>query len=116
MLQLSLVCERWPLGGIGRLRSGIGAPFALSWAVGTGAYFLFVNLDAMPAAETRRGRAAQPRRPPSPDPIFGSALITVGVWQAVLFIALRGWPRQYDQSAPASPARGQRASSSAWVH
>ena len=35
-LQLSLVCERWPLGGIGRLRSGIAA-LALSWAVGIGA-------------------------------------------------------------------------------
>src|SRR4029077_7996944 len=25
-------------------------------------------------------------------PDFGSALIAVGVWQAVFFIALRGWP------------------------
>jgi hypothetical protein len=25
MLQLSLVCERWPLGGIGRIKSGIAA-------------------------------------------------------------------------------------------
>ena len=89
MLQLSLVCERWPLGGIGRLRSGIGA-LALSWAIGTGAYFLLVNLDAMPAAE----RAAGLRNPGGPiaGPDFGSALITVGLWQAVFFIALRGWP------------------------
>jgi hypothetical protein len=50
MLQLSLVCERWPLAGAGRLRSGIAA-LALSWAIGTGAYFLIVNLDAVPAAE-----------------------------------------------------------------
>ena len=50
MLQLSLVCERWPLGEIGRLRSGIAA-LALSWAAGIGAYFLFVNLYAVPAAE-----------------------------------------------------------------
>ena len=90
MLQLSLVCERWPLGGIGRLRSGIGA-LALSWAIGTGAYFLFVNLDAMPAAERA---AAGLRNPGGPiaGPDFGSALIAVGVWQAVFFIALRGWP------------------------
>ena len=90
MLQLSLVCERWPLGGIGRLRSGIGA-LALSWATGTGAYFLFVNLDAMPAAERA---AAGLRNPGGPiaGPDFGSALIAVGVWQAVFFIALRGWP------------------------
>jgi pimeloyl-ACP methyl ester carboxylesterase len=90
MLQLSLVCERWPLGGLGRLRSGIAA-LALSWAIGAGAYFLFVNLDAVPAAE----RAAAGLRNPG-GPIaradFGSALIAVGVWQAVFFIALRGWP------------------------
>jgi hypothetical protein len=90
MLQLSLVCERWPLGGIGRLRSGVAA-LALSWAIGTGAYFLFVNLDAMPAAERA---AAGLRNPGGPiaGPDFGSALTAVGLWQAVFFIALRGWP------------------------
>jgi hypothetical protein len=89
-LQLSLVCERWPLGGIGRLRSGIAA-LALSWAVGIGAYFLFVNLDAVPAAERA---AAGLRNPGGPiaAPDFGSALITIGVWQAVFFLVLRGWP------------------------
>jgi hypothetical protein len=90
VLQLSLVCERWPLGGIGRLRSGIAA-LALSWAAGIGAYFLFVNLDDLPAAERA---AAGLRNPGGPiaGPDFGAALIAVGVWQAVFFIALRGWP------------------------
>jgi hypothetical protein len=90
MLQLSLVCERWPLASVGRLRSGIAA-LALSWTIGIGAYFLFVNLDALPAAERA---AAGLRNPGGPiaAPDFGSALIAVGVWQAVLFIALRGWP------------------------
>jgi hypothetical protein len=90
MLQLSLVCERWPLAGVGRLRSGIAA-LALSWAIGIGAYFLFVNLDAVPAAERA---AAGLRNPGGPiaGPDFGSALIAVGVWQTVIFIALRGWP------------------------
>ena len=60
-------------------------------SAGTGAYFLFVNLDAMPAAERA---AAGLRNPGGPiaGPDFGSALITVGLWQAVFFIALRGWP------------------------
>ena len=90
MLQLSLVCERWPLAGLGRLRSGIAA-LALSWAIGIGAYFLFVNLDALPNAERAAGGLRNPGGPiAAPD--FGSALIAVGVWQAVLFIALRGWP------------------------
>jgi hypothetical protein len=90
MLQLSFPCERWPLGGIRRLWSGVAA-LALSWAIGVGAYFLFVNLDALPAAERA---AAGLRNPggPVPAPEFGSALIVVGVWQALFFIALRGWP------------------------
>ena len=90
MLQLSLVCERWPLGGIGRLRSGVAA-LVLSWAVAVGAYFLFVNVDAVPA---NARAAAGLRNPGGPiaAPDFGSALIAVGVWQAVFFIALRGWP------------------------
>jgi hypothetical protein len=90
MLQLSLVCERWPLAGSGRLRSGIAA-LALSWAAGTGAYFLFVNTGAVPAAERA---AAGLRNPGGPiaAPDFGSALIATGLWQAVVFIALRGWP------------------------
>jgi hypothetical protein len=90
MLQLSLVCERWPLAGLGRLRSGIAA-LALAWGVGIGAYFLFVNLNAVPAAARA---AAGLRNPggPVPGPDFGSALIAVGVWQAVFFIVLRGWP------------------------
>ena len=90
MLQLSLVCERWPLGGLGRFRSGLAA-LALSWAAGTGAYFLFINFSAIPAFERA---AAGLRNPGGPitAPDFGSALIAVGVWQAVFFIALRGWP------------------------
>ena len=89
-LQLSLVCERWPLAGLGRLRSGIAA-LALSWAVAIGAYFLFVNLSAVPAAERA---AAGLRDPGGPIAVadFGSALVAVGVWQTVFFIALRGWP------------------------
>jgi hypothetical protein len=90
MLQLSLVCERWPLARIGRLRSGLAA-LTLSWAAGTGAYFLFVNLNAVPAAERA---AAGLRNPGGPiaGPDFGSALIAAGVWQALFFLAFRGWP------------------------
>src|SRR5580704_7910784 len=97
-LQLSLVCERWPLGGIGRLRSGLAA-LALSWAVGIGAYFLFVNLDDVPAAERA---AVGLRNPGGPIPAadFGSALTAIGVWQAVFFIALRGWPVNTIASRP----------------
>ena len=89
-LQLSLVCEGWPLRGLGRLRSGIAA-LAVSWAVAIAAYFLFVNVDAVPAAERA---AAGLRNPGGPiaAPDFGAALIAVGVWQAVIYIGWRGWP------------------------
>lgn len=90
MIQLSLVCERWPLGQLGRLRSGVAA-LALSWGLAIGACFLLVNLNAVPAAARQ---AAGIRNPGGPfaAPDFGAALIAVGVWQAVIFIALRGWP------------------------
>ena len=90
MLQLSLVCERWPLGGLGRIKSGIAA-LVLSWAIGAGAYFLFASLSYLPA----RQRAAAGLHDPGgliAAPDFGAALIAVGVWQAVFYIALHGWP------------------------
>jgi hypothetical protein len=90
MLQLSLVCERWPLASVGRLPSGIAA-LALSWAIGTGAYFVFVNLDRVPAAQRAAAGLHNPGGPIARAD-FGAALIAVGVWQAVFFIVLRGWP------------------------
>ena len=106
MLQLSLVCERWPLGGIGRLRSGLAA-LALSWAVGIGAYFLFVNLDAVPAAE----RAAAGLRNPG-GPIAGTGLRLRadrrrGLAGGVLHRPAR-LARQHHHPPPAPPARRQR--------
>jgi hypothetical protein len=84
------------------LRSGIAA-LALSWGVGIGAYFLFVNLGAVPVAERTAAGLRNPAGPiPAPD--FGSALITVGVWQAVFFIALRGWPGRSPGFRPAPAA------------
>ena len=45
MLPLSLVCEGWPLRGLGRLRSGIAA-LAVSWAV--------ANRRVFPSCQCRR--------------------------------------------------------------
>ena len=90
MLQISLVCERWPLSGFSLLTSGV-AGLALSWAVGVAAYFLFVNVDFVPPAARAAAGLHNPGGPvPAVD--FGSALIVVGVWQTVFFVALRGWP------------------------
>ena len=90
MLQLSLVCERWPLNSFSPLKSGV-AGLALSWAVGVGAYFLFVNVDFVPAAVRAAAGLHNPGGPVSALD-FGIALIVVGVWQTVFFVVLRGWP------------------------
>lgn len=90
MLQLSLVCERWPLNGFSPLKSGV-AGLALSWAVGVGAYFLFVNIDFVPPAVRAAAGLHNPGGPVSALD-FGIALIVVGVWQTVFFVVLRGWP------------------------
>jgi hypothetical protein len=90
MLQLSLVCERWPLGGIGRIKSGIAA-LALCWAIGAGAYFPLASLSYLPAPQ-RAGAGLHNPGGPVATPDFGAALIAVGVWQAVFFLAWRGWP------------------------
>src|SRR5580693_8178259 len=90
MLQLSLVCERWPLAGIGRIKSGIAA-LVLAWAIGAGAYFLFASLSYLPAPQ-RAGAGLHNPGGPVATPDFGAALIAVGVWQAVFFIAWHGWP------------------------
>ena len=89
-LQLSLVCEGWPLRGLGRLRSGIAA-LAVSWGVAVAAYFLLVNVSPVPAAERAATGLRNPGGPVA-APDFGAALIAVGVWQAVFYIAWRGWP------------------------
>lgn len=90
MLQLSLVCEGWPLRRLGRLCSGLAA-LAVSELVAVAAYWLLVNIDAVPADV----RAATGWRNPG-GPVdaadFGGWLVTVGFWQALFFIALRGWP------------------------
>ena len=90
MLQLTLVSERWPLAALGRLLSGVAA-LALTWAVGTGAYLLLVNHHAVPAADRTAAGLRDPGGPIAAAD-FGSALVAVGVWQTVIFIALRGWP------------------------
>jgi len=99
-LQLSLVCEGWPLRGLGRLRSGIAA-LAVSWGVAVAAYFLLVNVDAVPAAERAAAGLHNPGGPVA-APDFGAALIAVGIWQAVFYIAWRGWP------VAGLPQRGRR--------
>jgi hypothetical protein len=64
MLQLTLVCDRWPLRGLPPLAGGLAA-LATAWALALIAYFAEVP---------------------------GTLLLLIGVWQAWFFIAWHGWP------------------------
>jgi hypothetical protein len=64
MLQLTLVCEQWPLARMPRIAGGVAA-LVLAWAVA----LLVTVLD-----------------PP------GAALVAIGAWQVWLYVAWRGWP------------------------
>ena len=90
MLQLTLVSEGWPLRRLGRIRSGVVA-LVVAWAVAVVTYLLAVNTDSVPAAERADAGARNPGGPVS-APDFGGMLIAIGVWQAVFFIGVRGWP------------------------
>jgi hypothetical protein len=73
MLELTLVTEGWPLHRLGQVRAG-GAALVVSWTVGLAVYAL---LD-------RGGVLA--------GPSLGALLVSIGVWQVVLFVVLQGWP------------------------
>ena len=90
MLQLTLVSEGWPLRRLGRIRSGVVA-LVVSWAVAVVAYVLAVNTDSVPAAVRADAGLRNPGGPVS-APDFGGILIAIGVWQALIFIGVRGWP------------------------
>jgi hypothetical protein len=64
MLQLTLVCDRWPLRGLPPLAGGLAA-LGTAWGLALIAYFAEVP---------------------------GTLLLLIGVWQAWFFIAWHGWP------------------------
>jgi hypothetical protein len=73
MLQLTLVCEGWPLRGrLGRTAAGLAA-LAVSWAVALLVHTLV--LDRLLAG-----------------PDLGALLTLIGAWQVGLFVLWRGWP------------------------
>ncbi|GIH18594.1 hypothetical protein [Rugosimonospora africana] len=90
ILQLTLVCERWPLRRLGRIWSGAAA-LVVSWAAAVVAYLTLVNLDQVPAS-MRAAEGLRNPHGPVPAPVYGALLITLGVWQVVIFVVLRGLP------------------------
>ena len=84
LLQITLVCEGWPLRRLGRLLSGLVA-LAVSWGAGTAAYLFLTHLP-----ETVDGL----RDPGGPilSLDFSAWLTAVGAAQMIFIVALRGWP------------------------
>jgi hypothetical protein len=73
MLELTLVSEGWPLQRLGRLTAGVAA-LVVSWAIALAAYALLDRTGVLAGAR------------------FGALLVSIGVWQVVLFVVLQGWP------------------------
>ncbi|MEV0074116.1 MULTISPECIES: hypothetical protein [unclassified Amycolatopsis] len=73
ILQLTLVCERRPLGRLGRIPSGLAA-VGLCWALGLVAWLAMVRSNAIDSEN------------------YGAWFTSIGAWQMFFWVALRGWP------------------------
>jgi hypothetical protein len=85
MLQLTLVCEGWPLRRLPRFAAGVVALVA-SWAVAVAAYLVLVDVEAPP------GSGLDNHTGPLTGAELGCLLVLVGVWQVWFFVTWRGWP------------------------
>src|SRR4051794_12342209 len=82
LLQLTLACERWPMSRLGRTSSGALA-LVVSWSVA-----LLLTWTVIAVVEPVNGARPHPGLMDAAD--FGALVVTVGVWQTVLFVVLRG--------------------------
>ncbi|WP_181785860.1 hypothetical protein [Streptomyces phytophilus] len=73
MLQLTLVCERRPLSRLHPAPAGLTA-VGLSWALGLLAWLALVRSDAIESES------------------YGAWFTSIGAWQMLFWVALRGWP------------------------
>jgi hypothetical protein len=85
MLQLTLVGEGWPLRRIRPLTAGLVA-LAISWTVALVVYFALIEV------EPPSGSDVIARHGPVPGAELGAALVLIGVWQVLCYVAWRGWP------------------------
>jgi hypothetical protein len=85
MLQLTLVCEGWPLRRLPRFPAGIAA-LAVSWGAAIILYYVAAEVRARP----RSGLTGEDG--PVPGPELGAVLVLIGAWQVCFFVVWRGWP------------------------
>jgi hypothetical protein len=84
MLQLTMAWEQWPLRRLDRTVSGVLA-LVVAWAVALALTWTVVEVTD-PAGVAR----LHPGLMEGGD--FGALIVTIGVWQTILFVVLRGWP------------------------
>jgi hypothetical protein len=85
MLQLTLVCEGWPLRRLRRIPAGICA-VGVSWAVALLAYSTLLG------GRPFTGNGPDPGRALVSGEQLASALTVLGAWQVAVFVLWRGWP------------------------
>jgi hypothetical protein len=85
MLQLTLVCEGWPLRRLPRVTGGLLA-LGLSWLIAVVLYHLVIT--AHPAS----GSGLRSHSGLINGADLGALLLVVGVWQAWWYVAWKGWP------------------------
>jgi hypothetical protein len=85
MLQITLVCDRWPLQRVDPYLGGVIALVA-AWAIALVLYFAL--LDFGPPA----GSGLRERSGPLEGAELGSLLVLVGAWQVWFYVGWRGWP------------------------
>jgi hypothetical protein len=84
MLQLTLACERWPLSRLNRTLSGVLA-LVTSWVIALLLTWVLVEVPPPVGGEPAHSGLLN-------GGDFGALMVTVGMWQTVLFVVLRGWP------------------------
>ncbi|GHH83719.1 hypothetical protein GCM10018793_46490 [Streptomyces sulfonofaciens] len=85
MLELTLVCEGWPLRRLTRFAAGSAALVA-SWGAAIVLYFVAVDFRAPP------GSGLTSESGPVPGEELGAVLVLIGAWQVWFFVVWRGWP------------------------
>lgn len=85
MLQLTLVCEGWPLRRLPRFVAGVAA-LAVAWLVAFAVYLALIEVEPQP------GSGLDPHTGPMTNGELGCLLILIGVWQVWFFVTWRGWP------------------------
>ena len=84
-MQLTFVCERWPLRRLGSTVGGLLALVA-AWAVALVLFFGLVSFHPPPGSGLRgQGGPLAPAE-------LGALLVLTGLWQVLFYIAWNGWP------------------------